>query len=654
MAAGTIGFEPVDWRELIAVGLVANDLTPTTIARCAGVTLAAARDALDTATAEGLIIDGGVDPADAVALVTDLPTVVVAGVHTAVARYLLSEGPTRLLDAISHARSASLLVPSEELAAIADQAASTSLSLGDYDSARQFLEFANEFGIADTADVRARRLCDLAAALDGLGRVSEARDCLASAFDIAELAGHTALAVDAAVRYALPVDWYAGDRRTTALLQRAEAMDLDRDQRTMVYAARAMAEMRIPIHTDGDFQVAWITRPSVAQPLADVAMDTADVDGSDPARLLASLAWRATHRGPEHLTRRRTVSSATLDIAQRLRHPGRQVDAAIMVAVDSLESGDRPAFDHALTVLRWIADVDGNPRLGWHAHAVAAGAAHLDGDLEAAERHRIAARDLGMAIASPGWIGADLLLLGQELLARHDLDEIRQHLPDEAGTALLNPLGKLIVGQGHAIVGDLDTAERLLRRALRQFDTEASYLLCLTRATDLALVIAERSPSAVVDIAEDLWTRLSPWHEHVAVDSQAWYCDGPVAQWSALLAHHRNDIATAVRHLRTAETSARQLGDARSLDRLQRLRSAIGVGHGDVDGFSWELTDREREVMRMVIDGATNPQIAEALAYSPSTIRNDLTSIYRKFGVTSRPEATARAVALGITGATTG
>jgi DNA-binding CsgD family transcriptional regulator len=430
-------------------------------------------------------------------------------------------------------------------------------------------------------------------------------------------------------------------------------MDLDRDQRTMVYAARAMAEMRIPIHSDGDFQVAWITRPSVAHPLADVAIDTA-VGCSEPARLLAHLAWRATHRAPEHLSRRRTVSSTALDLAQRLRHPERQVDAAIMVAVDSLESGDRPAFDHALTVLRWIADVDGNPRLGWLAHAVAAGAAHIDGDLEAAARHRLAARDLGMSIASPGWIGADLLLLGQELLARRDVDEIRPHLVDEGSATLLNPLAKLMVGQGHVIVGNFDTAENLLRRAVRQFDTEASYLLCLTRATDLVLAIAEHSPDTVADIAEDLWTRMSPWHEHVAVDSQAWFCDGPVAVWTALLAHHRNDIATAVRHLRAAEISARQLGDTRSLDRLQRLRQSIGSDDGDVDGFSRELTDREREVMRMVIDGATNTEIANALAYSPSTIRNDLTSIYRKFGVSSRPEAVARAVALGITGATNG
>lgn len=634
-------FEPVTWRELVAVGIVANDLSATTIARCAGVSLATAQAALAAARSEGVLHGIDLDPAEAARLVGELSPAVIAEVHTVVARYLLSEGPTRLLDAIAHARSAGTLSPAAELVAIADQAASTSMSVGDYSSARQFLEFAHDFGTSDSSTVRAQRLCRLAAALDGLGLVSHARQRLGMAFEIAEFDGDADLAVTAAVNYALPVDWYAGDRRATAQLQRAESLATSQEHLVMLYAARAMAEMRIPVPTGHEQQVAWVTRPSVAQPLADAAMDRSH-ECSDQARLLAVMAWRTTHRDPAHLERRRRLSAEAFDLAQRLRQPGRQVDAAVMLAVDALESADRPGFDRALTVLRWIAEADGNPRLAWHAHAVAAGAAHFDGDLEAAARHRHAARELGMSIEAPGWLGAELLLLGQELLAQADHDDIIRHLPDASGTELLNPLGKLIVGMGHAVVGHVAEAEHLLRRAMRQFDPEASWLLCLTRAVDLVTILE------VPDLADQLWSTLEPWHQHVAVDSQAWFCDGPVSGWLALLAHRRGDGASSRRYLRQAEPVARALGDVRMLDRLASLQTTLGMNAVDRDVHGCDLNARERTVLQLVVDGWTNPQIADSLAFSRSTIRNDLTGIYRKLGVTTRAEAAATAIRLGL------
>jgi DNA-binding CsgD family transcriptional regulator len=633
--------QPASWRELVAAGIVANDLTASTIARCVGVSLADAQSALEAARREGVLTEHGIEPLEAARLVGELPAEVLAEVHTVVARYLLSEGPSRLLEDIGHSRSAGTRSSSTELSSVADQAASTSLSVGDYESARAFLEFANEVDIADPPTVRAQRLCRLGAALDGLGLVAQARQRLATAFDIAELEGDADTAVTAAVEYSLPVDWYAGDRRTTAQLHRAETLPLTHDHRVMIWAARAMAEMRIPVPTRNGHQVAWVTRPSVAQPLAQTALESS-ATCSDKARLLALLAWRSTHRAPEHLQQRRRATAEAFDVAQQLRFPGRQGDAAVMLAVDALESADRPAFDRALAVLRWLADVDGNPRLAWHAHAVAAGAAHLDGDLAAAERHRHAAREVGTSIDTPGWLGAELLLLGQELLARHDPDEITRHLPDDEGTKVLNPLGKLIVGQGHAVVGDVDTAERLLRRAMHQFDKEASWLLCLTRAVELALLLD------LDDVLEELWTALGPWHDHVAVDSQAWFCDGPVSGWLALLAHRRRDTAICLRHLREAESVARRLGDVRTLERMATLRNELVLEGHSGESSDRELTEREQTVLQMLVDGLSNPQIADALAFSRSTIRNDLTIIYRKLGVTSRTEAAACAIRLGI------
>lgn len=56
------------------------------------------------------------------------------------------------------------------------------------------------------------------------------------------------------------------------------------------------------------------------------------------------------------------------------------------------------------------------------------------------------------------------------------------------------------------------------------------------------------------------------------------------------------------------------------------------------------LTESEYRVLTLVSEGKSNPQIADRLVISPSTVRFHVTSILRKLGVTSRTEATAVAV----------
>ena len=57
-----------------------------------------------------------------------------------------------------------------------------------------------------------------------------------------------------------------------------------------------------------------------------------------------------------------------------------------------------------------------------------------------------------------------------------------------------------------------------------------------------------------------------------------------------------------------------------------------------------DLTEREREVLLLMIEGLNNTQIAGRLTVSPSTIKSHVSSILAKLGVTSRTEAVALAV----------
>jgi DNA-binding CsgD family transcriptional regulator len=81
----------------------------------------------------------------------------------------------------------------------------------------------------------------------------------------------------------------------------------------------------------------------------------------------------------------------------------------------------------------------------------------------------------------------------------------------------------------------------------------------------------------------------------------------------------------------------------RQLDRfIERIATvdlsrhfATAPTEDEVSGIG-RLTAREREIVRRLISGDRAPAIAEALFLSPNTVRNQLSSVYRKLGVRSQ------------------
>ena len=62
------------------------------------------------------------------------------------------------------------------------------------------------------------------------------------------------------------------------------------------------------------------------------------------------------------------------------------------------------------------------------------------------------------------------------------------------------------------------------------------------------------------------------------------------------------------------------------------------------------LSERERDVLRLLADGLTDDGAAHALGLSVHTVRSYTKTLFRKLGVHSRAEAARRAVELGVTG----
>jgi ATP/maltotriose-dependent transcriptional regulator MalT len=60
------------------------------------------------------------------------------------------------------------------------------------------------------------------------------------------------------------------------------------------------------------------------------------------------------------------------------------------------------------------------------------------------------------------------------------------------------------------------------------------------------------------------------------------------------------------------------------------------------------LSERELEVLQLIAEGLTNPEIASRLFLALNTVKTHSSSIYGKLGVHSRTQAVARARALGL------
>ena len=103
-----------------------------------------------------------------------------------------------------------------------------------------------------------------------------------------------------------------------------------------------------------------------------------------------------------------------------------------------------------------------------------------------------------------------------------------------------------------------------------------------------------------------------------------------------------DDVASAVRLAASGE-SVLSPGLATSM--LQNVKKS---GHGNDNGDAPVISAREEEVLQLVADGLSLPEVAAALYISVKTVKNHLASIYAKLDARDRTQAVLRAVRMGI------
>jgi DNA-binding NarL/FixJ family response regulator len=101
------------------------------------------------------------------------------------------------------------------------------------------------------------------------------------------------------------------------------------------------------------------------------------------------------------------------------------------------------------------------------------------------------------------------------------------------------------------------------------------------------------------------------------------------------------EIASAVRMAASGETAlspqlaASMLNEVRKLDHPASEEERV-------------ITRREEEVLQLIANGCSTPEVAEKLFISQKTVKNHLASIYQKLDARDRTQAVLQAVRMGI------
>ena len=102
-----------------------------------------------------------------------------------------------------------------------------------------------------------------------------------------------------------------------------------------------------------------------------------------------------------------------------------------------------------------------------------------------------------------------------------------------------------------------------------------------------------------------------------------------------------NEIASAVRMAAAGDTALSPQLAATMLNEVRRMDQPVPEQERVV-------TKREEEVLQLIADGCSTPEVAEKLFISQKTVKNHLASIYQKLDARDRTQAVLSAVRMGI------
>jgi predicted ATPase/DNA-binding CsgD family transcriptional regulator len=304
--------------------------------------------------------------------------------------------------------------------------------------------------------------------------------------------------------------------------------------------------------------------------------------------------------------------------------------------------GALPLIDSGLGLARRV----GEPGLAGRLLVVRSIAAHTDADPAGATRDAVEALRLFRRAGDQLLIGQTLSNLGSFEMAAGDLDAARRHLTEALDIArALNDRSGLAnqtfnLGLAEYLGGMLEAASALFaeslelarRAGMRPVTAYALVGLALASRGGADLGWSARLHGAADHTLADLGESLEPLEDRLAdLDRQRLRATmGDEAFEAEYAAGRTLDPAQVLTALGPAGTTPGQ---------------APAAGSGEAVSA---LTPRELDVLRLVAQGLSNPDIARRLVLSEHTVHRHLANILRKLGLSSRAAAAAWGVRAGL------
>lgn len=205
-----------------------------------------------------------------------------------------------------------------------------------------------------------------------------------------------------------------------------------------------------------------------------------------------------------------------------------------------------------------------------------------------------------------------------------------------------SPCGLAHCLEGRALIeqaaGDPSAAVDPLEEAITIL-AEAGNRGCVAHALEAtAAILADRDD--LLDAAR-LVGAAAELRDEVGQDHRAWEREGLTRTARAFAAAPSVDLDRAKAEGRSLAMDAAVSFAHAS---LQRCRPVARTGASDDPVHGLGLTEREGEVLTLLVEGHSNREIAQRLFVSVKTVERQLGDLYRKLGVTNRTQAAAHAL----------
>lgn len=395
-----------------------------------------------------------------------------------------------------------------------------------------------------------------------------------------------------------------------------------------------------------------------------------DITGVDREPALAALDW--LHRSGQHAELVRSV--AVLAPHWFARGALRDAHACLAIALSEAEDGDPADVARATVAMGMVAIQQGKFEFGekrllaglelarqsgaeeWIGQAsFSMGVVEQDrGRPEVALPYFAEAREAFISSNRPVFASVSLNNLGLVTARSRDLREglaivetaRRTHL--ELGFAFGAALSNRYAGQILLALGQLEDAREALRASLQLDPSDMQGWHVANAIETLARI---DSLDGAYERAAILAAGATRLREEIGVPVEP----ALIHEWQSfqeeLALHLTSEALAEATRKGTASTLPEMIGLAIG-GKDSETESAASDGVSDPANSPWEpnapLTARESEVLLLLIEGRTNPEIADQLFISPRTVSVHVTHILEKLGVENRSAAVATALRAGL------